>query len=253
MKKLYFILISFLAFSMLLGCSKTDKTSNIFDPQQQNGEAIFLGYIDNHYLRLKMDGKEKMVSFNPDLKSLFDSFNNGDSFSFQYKTKSDSSFYLYSITGFELSDKKEPVTENNDETSQKVLSDNPLSINIHESFTFDNINSTTYKIEHIKNHNIFASIELLSNTEEIKKLRWDAAGDLKKIGTLKELKGNDIPDFRFIDSEFVFTSQNDTSLNYIIVKYFNNHLIRLTLHVEKTDNIEENNLNLWNMLANINP
>lgn len=107
------------------------------------------------------------------------------------------------------------------------------------------------KIIFKENENYYVEFEELAPDAEIKPQRWRASDELKKIGDLKELLGENIYDPKFREAEFVFTSKNNQIQQNVVVRSEEGHLMRYRMSFPSSEQTPTIEAALWAMMESL--
>lgn len=270
-KRLMKLAIFSVAAVVLTACGTTnnEKTEGYVQPNFEE-EVIFIQKYDNNHIDVIAGDVKKMYAVPKDFKKVIEKVKKNDVLLIEYTLDNELKRNVTNIqvVGGDFKQPSAPVAKvEKPKKEDKVVK---AKIKIYsggkwiekesalmkngDKFSIQILNGYTLignQIESNNNPSHYVSIEELPLNTEIQPERWAASDILKKLGDLKELKGNGIYDPNFKASEFVFSSSNNDITKNIVVLKKGDHLLRYTMAFPKNNEGNEIQADLWAMMWNI--
>ncbi|QST02081.1 hypothetical protein IMZ31_21770 (plasmid) [Pontibacillus sp. ALD_SL1] len=236
---------------LLVGCEKENPQNRIpINPNTviHEGEGTFLGFFGNDKMDVLYNEKKRMFTITKDVKELSNSLKSGDELSFTYTRNEYGDMFLKTlvITAAVSNQSPPPEKKSEKDENESITTSTFMSASLEPELSL-----TNNKIVYTSNESNYVLVEPLPADTEIKPERWHAAGILKEIGDLKELKGDKMPDSYFKTASFLFTASNDSLKQYIAVKEIDHKLYRFTINFTNGSTGEDAESLLWKALHTI--
>lgn len=238
--------ITFILFILLFlgACGSSDQITYKEPIQEKNGQditlkkasGIYLGMLNKGSFEIKTNEGKRIVSFVNDISPIVENIKSDSEIEISYDENNGDIFIVHSIKVVnepgKNSDEKEQKEEKNNENKDLLMSNQGYKIKILDNFTFST--GIVDIVSNKENNEAYLKIQIIDKHKDIKKYRWEAAADLKNTGELKELKNENIPSI-FINSEFVFHTEDEHLTKIIAVKQIGEERFRFKLVYPKSN------------------
>jgi hypothetical protein len=250
------------------GAADKDEIREGYKPPNFKEEAVFIEKFDENRIDVIAEDVKKMYTIPTSLKEIVNGMKKHDIITIEYTLDNE---LKRNVVGIEvLTGEKKSKDTNKDNESENSNEKDKVSVKVyaggewiekssnknssHTDYSINVLPNYTYnegKIMMKDNNNYHITFKEIDLNAEIKPERWSAADELKKIGSLKELKGEKIYDPRFRKSEFVFHAKGKKLAKNIFVHKNGDHLMKYTMVYPVNDNNRIIESELWGMLSSI--
>lgn len=259
-----------LAASTLVGCSngKAINQDEYIEPVYEE-KAVFVETYQNKHIDVLVGETKKMYEIPPSLEKKIEQIKQNDIIIIEYSLDNELKKNIKDIRTVgetkkvaseepkEKEKPKKPKEKNTElnvfkegewvkEQATVVSMDDQYTVHVLEGFEMKG-----NKIVSVENESHFIEFEELPADTEIKPQRWRASDELKKIGELRELLGDNIYDPNFREAEFVFTAQGDAIQRNVVVRSEEGHLMRYAMSFPSTEENPTIEPALWAMMEGL--